>query len=312
MDDVVTVDAVTKRWGHLLALDDVTVAVPPGVTGLLGANGAGKTTLLGLVLGFHRPDAGTVKVLGRDPSTVGPEVRARVGYAPEHDALPPDVRAQDLVRHVAELHGIPRRHAVLRASEALGFVGLGEERFRDVGTLSGGQKQRVKVAQAIAHDPQLVLLDEPTNGLDPLQREEMLALLRRIGTELGIHVIISSHLMTEVERVCDAVVVLDAGRLAGAGSMAGVRTVGAGVVVEVDREAQALAALLVEHGMTARVVAPRTLDVEVAADDATATDRILATVRDNVATLGCGLRRMQPRTASLEEVFFAPVEQVAR
>ncbi len=310
MDTIVAVDAVTKRWGQVLALDDVSVVVPPGVTGLLGANGAGKTTLLGLVLGFHRPDEGRIVVLGRDPATFGPEVRSRIGYAPEHDALPPDVRAQDLVRHVAELHGIPRRHALLRASEALGFVGLGEERFRDISTLSGGQKQRVKVAQAIAHDPMLVLLDEPTNGLDPLQRVGMLALLRRIGTELGIHVIISSHLMTEVEQVCDAVVVLDGGRLAGAGTMAGVRATGAGVVVEVDERPDALAGWLGERGLTTAPLGPRSLDVTLPEGDADR-DVALATIRDGLAATGCGLRRLQPRTASLEEVFFTPVGEDA-
>ncbi|HVM65381.1 MAG TPA: ABC transporter ATP-binding protein, partial [Acidimicrobiales bacterium] len=143
-------------------LNGATFQIGRGVTGLLGANGAGKTTLLGLLLGLHRPDAGRVRVLGGDPWTSGPEVRARIGYAPEYDALPPDVTAADVVRHIAELHGLPRREATGRASDTLWEVGLGEERFRLVGTMSTGQRQRVKLAQAIVHDPQLVLLDEPT------------------------------------------------------------------------------------------------------------------------------------------------------
>src|SRR3974390_2063966 len=188
MTPVVTAVDVTKRWSSTVALAGATFEIGDGVTGLLGANGAGKTTLLGLILGLHRPNGGTITVLGRDPWTAGPEVRARLGYVPEHDALPPDVGAHAVVRHLAELHGLPRRQATSRASDALWGVGLGEERFRPVGTMSTGQRQRVKLAQAIAHDPELLLLDEPTNGLDPSQREEMLRLIEHVGVDLGMNV----------------------------------------------------------------------------------------------------------------------------
>jgi ABC-2 type transport system ATP-binding protein len=278
--------------------------VPGGVTGLLGANGAGKTTLLGLVLGFHRPDAGVIEVFGQDPSTFGPEVRMRIGYAPEHEAMPSDVQAQDLVRHVAELHGIPRRAAVTRASDALFLVGLGEERFRPIGTMSTGQKQRVKIAQAIAHDPALILLDEPTNGLDPLQREEMLALIRRIGHDLGIHVVVSSHLIHEVERICDGVVVLDAGRLAAAGPVEGLKAVSDRLLVEVDGHADAVRGQLERAGLTVEAVGLAQFVVEVH-DDA-----VLDTIRDALVEADVGLRRLEPRTRSLEDLFFAvPDEQ---
>lgn len=305
MQPVVRVRNVTKRWGATLALDDVTVDVPAGVTGLLGANGAGKTTLLGLVLGFHAPESGSLEVLGGDPASVGPEVRARIGYAPEHDTLPPDVQAQDLVRHVCELHGIPRRPAMTRASDALHLVGLGEERFRPVGTMSTGQTQRVKIAQAIAHDPRLILLDEPTNGLDPLQRDDMLALVRRIGHELGIDVVVSSHLMDEVERVCDGVVVLDAGRLAASADVAGLRVGGTTLLVEVVGDADPLVRALAAAGLDAAVTGPGRLTVE--ARDPGALDR----VRDAIDDAGVGLRRLQPRTSSLQELFFADEEEPA-
>ena len=207
-DVVIRADGVVKHWGSTLALAGATATIGPGVTGLLGANGAGKTSLLGMILGLHRPDAGRVEVFGLDPSTAGPEVRARVGYSPEHHLLPPDVKAVDFVRHVAEIHGLPRREATTRASDALWQVGLGEERTRPMGTMSTGQRQRVKLAQALAHDPMLVLLDEPTDGLDPVQRDAMLELIHRVGHEFGITVLLSSHLLEEVERICDAAVIL--------------------------------------------------------------------------------------------------------
>lgn len=211
-DAVITANGLLKRWGTNTVLDHASFHIGHGVTGLLGANGAGKTTFFGMVLGFHGGDSGELKVFGLDPITQGPEVRARIGYSPEHDALPFDSRAHDFVRHVAELHGIPSREAIGRASDALFEVGLGEERFRPIGTMSTGQKQRVKLAQAIVHDPSLVLLDEPTNGLDPVQREQMLALIVRCGTVLGLNVVVSSHLLEEVERTCENVVILANGR----------------------------------------------------------------------------------------------------
>src|SRR5688500_12176416 len=225
MAPIVSATGVAKRWGSTDALRGATFEIGRGITGLLGANGAGKTTLLGLMLGMHRPDGGHLEVLGRDPWTLGPEVRALVGYAPEHDCLPEDVRAHDVVRHMAEVHGLPTREAQTRASDALWEVGLGEERFRAVGTMSTGQRQRVKLALAIAHDPEVVLVDEPTNGLDPVQREQMLALIRRVGHGLGLDVILSSHLLDEVERVADSVVIIDGGRTMRSGRLDDLRGV---------------------------------------------------------------------------------------
>ena len=289
---------MVKRWGDTTALSGATFEIERGVTGLLGANGAGKTTLLGLLLGLTRPDGGSLEVLGLDPTTAGPQIRERIGYAPEHDALPPDVKAHDLVRHLAEIHGLPHREATSRASDALWHVGLGEERFRPVGTMSTGQRQRVKLAAALAHDPALLLLDEPTNGLDPVQRESMLDLIRRIGTEFGIDVVLSSHLLEEIERVCDGVVILSGGKVVAAGSLDSLRTGEAGLVVEVDGDAGAMAERLRSLGFAVELDGSRLVvdgPEDLAAD----------AVRDAAVALGLGLRRVQRRMATLEDVFLA-------
>jgi ABC-2 type transport system ATP-binding protein len=291
---IVVATEVVKRFGATTALGGASCEIGRGVTGLVGANGAGKTTLLGLLLGLSAPDEGRIEVLGLDPRRAGPEVRAMVGYSPEHRSLPPDVRAYDLVTHLAEVHGLPHRAAVSRASDALYQVGLGEERFRAVGTMSTGQTQRVKLAAALAHDPKLLLLDEPTDGLDPVQRDAMLALVRRIGTEFGIDVVLSSHLLDEVERICDDVVILGEGRVLAAGPLETLRAKVGGWIVEVDGDADGLAAALTALGAT---VTPegRWLRIE-GVDDADV-------LRDTVADLGVALVRLQRRRLSLEDVF---------
>lgn len=298
-------EGVGKRWGSTHALSAATFEIGAGITGLLGANGAGKTTLLGLMLGMHRPDEGRLEVLGRDPWRLGPQVRGRVGYAPEHEALPEDVRAHDVVRHFAEVHGLSRREAQTRASDALWEVGLGEERFRAVGTMSTGQRQRVKLAVAIAHDPEVVLLDEPTNGLDPVQREQMLSLIRRVGHDLGLNVILSSHLLEEVERVSDAVLILDAGRVVRSGSLGELRgDERPELLVEVDEgapAAQRLVGELAQRGVGA-VAAGASVVVAIEAET------VYDIVRDTVADLALGVRRLERRRASLEDVFMAAAE----
>lgn len=297
-DVVIRADGVVKHWGSTLALAGATARIGPGVTGLLGANGAGKTSLLGMILGLHRPDAGRVEVFGLDPSTAGPEVRARVGYSPEHHLLPPDVKAVDFVRHVAEIHGLPRREATTRASDALWQVGLGEERGRPIGTMSTGQRQRVKLAQALAHDPLLVLLDEPTDGLDPVQRDVMLELIHRTSHEFGITVLLSSHLLEEVERICDAAVILAGGTVVAAGPLDVLRGGGEGLVLELDGPQDRIdAALTTIHrtGADIRVDQRRYL--------ISGRDGLFDLVRDTVADHGVGIRRLGRRTISLEEVF---------
>jgi ABC-2 type transport system ATP-binding protein len=292
---VISARAIEKRYGSTVALAGFDVDIGRGITGLLGSNGAGKTTFLSLVLGLRRRDGGSLSVLGEDPTSAGIAVRGRIGYAPEHHDLPAELTAADFVRHLAEMHLLPTRAAVQRANDALWLVGLGEERFRPVGTMSTGQRQRVKLAAAIAHDPELVLLDEPTDGLDPVQRTEMLELIRRIGTEFGMDILVSSHHLEEVERICDAVVIVEGGEVVHAGTLSDLRQGAEGLVVEVDERVEELARLLAEHGL------------EVAVEDGTivlsAAENAHDLVRDAVADLGVGLRRLAPRGRTLEDVY---------
>ena len=292
---IVSARGVVKRYGRTMALAGLDADIGPGVTGLLGSNGAGKTTFISVLLGLRSRDGGELTVFGRDPATAGIEVRARIGYAPEHHDLPSELAASDFVRHLAEMHLVPRRAAVQRANDALWLVGLGEERFRPVGTMSTGQRQRVKLASAIAHDPELVLLDEPTDGLDPMQRTEMLDLIRRIGSEFGMHIVVSSHHLAEAERICDAVVIVEGGEVVHAGTIADLRRGPEGLVVEVDERADELASVLRARGLDVSV--DGVVLVIGAADDAG------DAVRDAVADLGLGLRRLAPRGRTLEDVY---------
>ena len=292
---VISARAVVKRYGRTVALAGLDAEIGPGITGLLGSNGAGKTTFISVVLGLRSRDAGELTVLGRDPATAGIELRSRIGYAPEHHDLLPELAANDFVRHLAEMHLLPRRAAVQRANDALWLVGLGEERFRAVGSMSTGQRQRVKLASAIAHDPELVLLDEPTDGLDPMQRTEMLALIRRIGTEFGVHILVSSHHLEEVEQICDAVVIVEGGEVVHAGRLADLRQGVEGLVVEVDERVDELGSTLTARGYDV------TIDGGVLLLGVT--DGVHDAVRDAVADLGVGLRRLEPRGRTLEDVY---------
>ncbi|MCP5026012.1 MAG: ABC transporter ATP-binding protein [Actinomycetia bacterium] len=304
---VIECRGLVKRYGTTTALGGVDLVVGRGITGLLGSNGAGKTTLLGLILGLHRADEGELEVFGLNPDRFGSDVRAGLGYSPEHHVLPPDMRAIDLVRHVAELHGMPGRDARSRASDVLWQVGLGEERSRALGTMSTGQRQRVKLAQAIVHDPRLVLLDEPTDGLDPVQRDDMLALIHRIGTEFGIDIVLSSHLLEEVERICDQAVILGDGVVRASGRLDEMLAGSAGMVVELGTEAEAVAVARalagtgwpVDHTARRLVVSPL---------DPDGSPRILETaVLAAVAHEGASLHQFHPRRSSLEELYLDTV-----
>jgi ABC-2 type transport system ATP-binding protein len=302
---VVAATGLTMQFGSERALDALDVGVEHGVTGLVGANGAGKTTFMSILLGLRTPTSGVVSVLGLDPADRGAELRSLVGYGPERNVFPDEMPASDFVKHLAEVRGMPRQEARGRASDALWLVGLGEERFRPLGTMSTGQRQRVKLAQALAADPSLVLLDEPTDGLDPVQRDEMLALIRQISTEYGIDVILSSHLLEEVERICDHVVALDAGRLVAQGRLDELVGQDEGVVVElveipdVPGATDRVVDTLVRAGLDVRRdgTAPR---MEVIGTDA---DVVADQVRDAVADAHARVGRIVRRRRRLEDLF---------
>ncbi len=210
-DPVVHLDHVSVAYGKQPALSGVSATFPPGAVGLLGPNGAGKSTLLKALLGFVRPTSGRMQVLGLDVAERQLEIRARIGYMPESDAHIPGMTAVSFVAYCGQLGGLPRADAMQRAHEVLQYVGLGEARYRNVETYSTGMKQRIKLAQALVHDPDLLFLDEPTNGMDPKGRDEMLALIRDLAERKHINLILSSHLLPDVEATCPQVVVLNRG-----------------------------------------------------------------------------------------------------
>ena len=289
---------LSKRYGSVRALEDVSFEIGEGITGLLGSNGAGKTTSLKLFIGLLEPDAGSVEVLGTD-TRASPEYRARIGYAPEHDCLPGAVSAAEFLAYMAELSGLPRTAARLQASDVLRHVGLFEERYRPMGTYSTGMKQRVKLAQALVHDPVLAFLDEPTAGLDPMGRREMLELIRRVGGDFGISIVISTHLMGDVERTCDAVVVLDAGRVLRTGMVSAFTEETETVVVELVEGAKSLARVLERRGLHAALDGSRLTLQQVSAED-------YDTLRDAIVESGALLYRLAPVRHELADVF-APV-----
>ncbi len=216
-DAVVTLDSVSVAYGSQFALREVTASFAPGAVGLLGPNGAGKSTMLKALLGFVPPTTGAMRVLGLDIATAPLEVRGRIGYMPETDGHIPGMNAVSFVAYCGQLAGLPAVDSMQRAHEVLYYVGLGEARYRNLETYSTGMKQRIKLAQALVHDPDLLFLDEPTNGMDPKGRDEMLELIRDIAHTKHINLILSSHLLPDVEHTCDRVVVLDKGRVVAQG-----------------------------------------------------------------------------------------------
>jgi ABC-2 type transport system ATP-binding protein len=296
---VIETQALSKRYpGGITALSGLTVAVESGITGLVGANGAGKSTLIKILLGLLEPTEGSARVLGHDSRTDGERIRAHVGYMPEHDCLPPDVTATEFVTHLGRMSGLPATAAKEQAAEALRHVGLHEERYRQIGTFSTGMKQRVKLAQSLVGDPGLLLLDEPTNGLDPAGRDAMLALIHRIGTEFGIAVIVASHLLTEIEKICDQLIAIEGGTLLHAATLSSMTQNVPWLAVDVEEGADRLTARLIAAGLTVRP-AERALLVRVEADT------VFDIVRDAIADLELPLNRLEHRRHHVEELFAA-------
>ncbi|POX39674.1 ABC transporter [Streptomyces sp. Ru73] len=309
---VIATESLSKRFPRVTALDRLSVDIAPGVTGLVGANGAGKSTLIKILLGLSPASEGTAAVLGLDVATEGAAIRERVGYMPEHDCLPPDVSATEFVVHMARMSGLPPTAARERTADTLRHVGLYEERYRPIGGYSTGMKQRVKLAQALVHDPQLVFLDEPTNGLDPAGRDEMLGLIRRVHRDFGISVLVTSHLLGELERTCDHVVVIDGGKLLRSSATDEFTQATTSLAVEVtDSDAhpdglRALREALTAAGAVTGSAGPgegnpaatgRLLYVEATGEET------YDLVRDTVADLGLGLVRMEQRRHRIAEVF---------
>jgi ABC-2 type transport system ATP-binding protein len=294
-EPLLVVDRLTKRYKNHVALDDVSFTITDGITGILGENGAGKSTTIKILLGLVEPTAGRATVLGMSASD-SIAVRARVGYMPEHDCLPTQVSAAEFLTHMAEVSGLPPSMARTRAADTLRHAGLFEERYRAIGGYSTGMKQRVKLCQALVHDPAFVFLDEPTAGLDPAGREEMLALIRKTHREFGISVLFSSHLMADIERTCDRIVVLQGGRLVHAGEVAHFTKETETVFLEVDGNREALVAALERRGVA---VTHEGAGLTIEGRE----DSVYDHVRDALVEAQAPLRRLAPRRHALTELF---------
>jgi ABC-2 type transport system ATP-binding protein len=298
MQPVIETRTLGKRFGQVQALSQASIKIGAGCTGLLGPNGAGKSTLLRLLLGLLRPDDGEAFVAGLSASREALAVRALVGYMPEHDCLPKDGIAQDFIRFMGELHGLPHRVAIQRANDTLYHVGLGEERFRAIGGFSTGMKQRIKLAQALVHDPKLMLLDEPTNGLDPAGRDEMLQLIDRIAHEMGIDVVLSSHLLSDIERVADNVVIINGGRIVIQGSLSDLMIATSVVTVRTPDSPAALADAVRARGIDVELL-DHELHIDYKSPD------VYDAIRDAAVETGSALTYLKRRVRSLEDVYLA-------
>lgn len=224
MENIIRLQSIFFSYGEFKAIDDVSLDIGQGVYGLLGPNGAGKTTLLKIILGFLSPSSGSGSVLGLNITSGRKAVRRKIGYMPENDCLLPGVDGVTLTAYLGELSGMPKQEAMKRAHEVLYYVGLEEERYRKVDTYSAGMKQRLKLAQALVHDPKLLLLDEPTSGMDPRGRQEMLELIKDISRKETMDIIICSHLLPDIEYTCRHVIIMNKGKIASRNEVNGLST----------------------------------------------------------------------------------------
>ncbi len=306
---VVVLEGLGKRYGRVRALQDLTLVIPPGPVGLLGPNGAGKSTLLRLLLGLLRPDGGSARIAGLDPTTRAGRlaIRRRVGYMPESDCLVPGMNGVEIVLTLGRLTGLTRRDAMTRAHEVLDYVGLEEARYRGLDEYSTGMKQRLKLAQALVHDPAILLLDEPTNGLDPKGRRHMLELVHDLGHAQGKNVLVCSHLLPDVERTCRDVVVLHRGRALASGSIEDLTRVRERwLAVELEDEAPGFEQALGAEGLAFEREAPRAFRVRFeATDEGRAGDRLFALA----ARAGAVVHRLAAQRSSLEQVFLEALRE---
>jgi ABC-2 type transport system ATP-binding protein len=295
VEALLTAVNLTKHYKDVVALNDVSFDISDGITGILGENGAGKSTAIKIFLGLLKPSSGSALILNENASE-NVEVRSRLGYMPEHDCLPRNVTAAEFLTHMAEVSGLPPSLARSRAADMLRHAGLFEERYRAMGGYSTGMKQRVKLAQALVHDPSIVLLDEPTAGLDPAGREEMLDLVRKTHREFGISILFSSHLMADVERTCDRIIVLQSGRLVQSGEVKSFTEETETVFIEVDTNRDQLVAALEKRGVA---VTEDSGGLYVEGADESVYDHL----RDALVEAEAPLRRMGPRRRALTELF---------
>ena len=287
---------LTQSYGDTVALSGLTGRIPPGSIGLVGANGAGKSTLIKVLLGILKPSAGSARVLGLSVTEDTIAMRAKVGYMPERGGLPPDQTAADFMIYAAELAGVPHRAAKQRASDVLSLCGLHEERFRHLGDFSTGMWQRALLAQAIVHDPELVLLDEPLAGLDPEGRDEMLHLIGRLNG-FGINTLVSSHVLSDIESTCDWIVMIEGGRLVRNSALAALRA-GDTVRLEVLQEPARIERVLRERGATVRVDGLR---LDVLSTNGDTYDLVMQAL----AETGAGVRLLRQNAATLEDAYLS-------
>jgi ABC-2 type transport system ATP-binding protein len=304
----IDVRGLRKSFGSFVALDDIRLTVPRAAVGLLGANGAGKTTLIRTLLGLISPDSGSASVVGFDTRAEGTKVREFVGYMPEAEGLPTNTTAADFVGHMAEMSGLPPRAARQRAADVLYQVGLAEERYRLIKGFSTGMRQRVKLAQAIVHDPKLIFLDEPTSGMDPEGREEMLELIERVYRQLGIAVVVSTHILEDVEKVCNYVVILDGGRLVAAQTLGGLDVIGGEAIVHIDGDQDAF-----QRGLESQGVTVRPADLEMGFEELVVEvndEAVYDLIRDLAVEQGASLRSLRTRSRSLEDIYLGTVGEM--
>jgi ABC-2 type transport system ATP-binding protein len=298
---------LTKRYGPIVAISDVTARVDGKIIGLLGPNGAGKSTLLKSLLGLL-PFEGSAAVLGLSAKTHGRDIRDRVGYMPEQEALLSGMSAVELCTYAGELSGLPRTEAMQRAHAALYYAGLEEKRYQPIDGYSTGMKQRVKLAQALVHDPEILFLDEPTNGLDPRAREEMLHLILELPERRGCAIVLSTHLLPDVERVCDSAVIMHQGRVRFVGTieaLRGARGLDSNILVEVKAEAAKLADALTAAGATCKVKSP--VAVEVDLPPQTTSELVFRTAQQ----AGLQVRGIDVRRESVEAAFLRVIGEAA-
>jgi ABC-2 type transport system ATP-binding protein len=304
---VIELVELAKRFGAVQALAGVTAKIDGKIVGLLGPNGSGKSTLLKCLLGLI-PFDGRATVLGMSSASDGPAIRDRVGYMPEQEAFLAGMSAVELCAYAAELSGLPRNEAMQRAHAALYYAGLADKRYQPIESYSTGMKQRVKLAQALVHDPELLFLDEPTNGLDPRARDEMLALISELPARRGCSIVVSTHLLPDVERVCDHAVIMRGGQVRFVGTideLRGVRGDERELAVEVKSGADKLAVALGTVGATCKVISPIKLDVDLPA--AATSELVFAQARAG----GVQIRGIEVRRESVEAAFLRVIGEDA-